>query len=96
MLDLRSGIIVGWSMNHRQTPDLVLKAVLMAVWQREERTPVILHSDRGCQFTSSEYQRFLKSHNLVCSMSAVGSCADNAAMEGFFGMLKRERIKRRI
>ena len=48
------------------------------------------------QFTSGEYQRFLKGHNLVCSMSAVGSCADNAAMEGFFGMLKRERVHRRI
>ncbi len=56
---------------------------------------MILHSDRGCQFTSDEYQRFLTGHNLVCSMSAVGSCADNAAAEGFFGILKRERVNRR-
>ena len=96
VLDLYSGVIVGWSMSHRQTRDLVMQAVLMALWQREDRTPVVLHSDRGCQFTSGEYQRFLKGHNLVCSMSAVGSCADNAAMEGFFGMLKRERVYRRI
>ena len=67
----------------------------MALWQREDRTPVILHSDRGCQFTSDEYQRFLRGHNLICSMSAVGSCADNAAAESFFGMLKRERVNRR-
>jgi len=67
----------------------------MALWQREDRSPVILHSDRGCQFTSGEYQRFLKGHNLICSMSGVGSCADNAAMEGFFGLLKRERVNRR-
>ena len=95
VLDLYSGIIVGWSMSHRQTRDLVLQAVLMALWQREDRSPVILHSDRGCQFTSGEYQRFLDGHNLVCSMSAVGSCGDNAAMEGFFGLLKRERVNRR-
>jgi putative transposase len=94
--DLYSDIIVGWSMSHRQTRDLVLQAVLMALWQRQDRSPVILHSDRGCQFTSGEYQRFLKGHNLICSMSDVGSCADNAAMEGFFGMLKRERVNRRI
>lgn len=94
--DLYSGIIVGWSMSHRQTRELVLQAVLMALWQREDRSPVILHSDRGCQFTSGEYQRFLKGHNLICSMSGVGSCADNASMEGFFGMLKRERVNRRI
>jgi len=94
--DLYSDVIVGWSMSHRQTRELVLQAVLMALWQREERSPVILHSDRGCQFTSGEYQRFLKGHNLICSMSAVGTCADNASMEGFFGMLKRERVNRRI
>ena len=93
--DLHAVIVVGWSMGPYQTRDLVLQAVLMALWQREDRSPVILHSDRGCQFTSGEYQRFLKGHNLVCSMSAVGSCADNAAMEGFFGMLKRERVNRR-
>lgn len=74
---------------------MVLQAVLMALWQRKKDRPVILHSDRGCQFTSDEYQRFLKDHGLICSMSAVGSCADNAAVEGFFGMLKRERVNRR-
>lgn len=96
VVDLHSGIVVGWSMSHRQERQLVIQAVLMALWQREDRSPVILHSDRGCQFTSDEYQRFLKGHNLICSMSAVGSCADNAAAESFFGMLKRERVNRRI
>jgi len=95
VVDLYSGIIVGWSMSPRQERQLALQAVLMALWQREERSPVILHSDRGCQFTSEEYQQFLKGHNLICSMSAVGSCADNAAAEGFFGLLKRERVNRR-
>lgn len=95
VIDLYSGIVVGWSMSHRQTRDLVIQAVLMALWQRKSQEPVILHSDRGCQFTSDEYQRFLKGHNLIGSMSAVGSCADNAACEGFFGMLKRERVNRR-
>lgn len=95
VVDLYSGLIVGWSMSHCQERQLVLQAVLMALWQREAHTPVILHSDRGCQFTSDEYQRFLKGHNLICSMSAVGSCADNAAAESFFGVLKRERVNRR-
>ena len=95
VVDLYSGIVVGWSMSHRQERQLVIQAVLMALWQREDRALVILHSDRGCQFTSDEYQRFLKGHNLICSMSAVGSCADNAAAESFFGMLKRERVNRR-
>jgi putative transposase len=95
VLDLYSRRVVGWSMSARQDRQLVLQAVLMALWQRTDRSPVILHSDRGCQFTSDEYQRFLKGHQLRSSMSAVGSCADNAAAESFFGMLKRERVNRR-
>jgi putative transposase len=56
---------------------------------------VILHSDRGSQFISGDYQRFLRDNTLVCSMSAVGHCGDNAACEGFFGVLKRERVAHR-
>ena len=74
---------------------MVIKAVLMACWQRPDREPLVLHSDRGTQFTSGEYQRFLADHNILSSMSAVGHCADNAAAEGFFGMIKRERVRRR-
>jgi putative transposase len=88
VVDLFSGRVVGWSMSARQDRHLVLQAVLMALWQRKDRSPVILHSDRGCQFTSDEYQQFSKGHRLLSSMSAVGSCADNAAAEGFFGLLK--------
>jgi putative transposase len=95
VVDLYSGRVVGWSMSARQDTQLVLQAVLMALWQRRDRTPVVLHSDRGCQFTSEGYQRFLKGHRLQSSMSKVGSCADNAAAEGFFGLLKRERVNRR-
>jgi putative transposase len=94
VLDLYSGLVVGWSMSPRQDRQLVVQAVLMALWQRPTRTPVILHSDRGCQFTSEEYQRFLEAHHVIGSMSAVGSCADNAAAESFFGVLKRERVNR--
>jgi putative transposase len=94
VLDLYSGLVVGWSMSPHQDRQLVVQAVLMALWQRPARTPVILHSDRGCQFTSEEYQRFLEAHQVTCSMSAVGSCADNAAAESFFGVLKRERVNR--
>jgi len=94
VLDLYSGLVVGWSMSPQQDRQLVVHAVLMALWQRPACTSVILHSDRGCQFTSEAYQRFLESHQIICSMSAVGSCADNAAAESVFGVLKRERGNR--
>ena len=95
VVDLYSGRVIGWSMSARQDRNLVIQAVLMALWQRRDRNPVVLHSDRGCQFTSDEYQRFLKGHQIRSSVSAVGTCADNAAAESFFGILKRERVNRR-
>ena len=64
---------------------MVIRAVEMAVWQRQGKVPVVLHSDRGSQFTSGDYQRYLGNNRLVSSMSAVGHCGDNAACEGFFG-----------
>ncbi|MBF0647188.1 IS3 family transposase, partial [Desulfuromonas acetoxidans] len=94
VIDLFSKLVVGWSMHHRQDRQMVIRAVEMAVWQRQESNHVILHSDRGSQFRSTDYQRFLKENALVCSMSAVGHCGDNAACEGFFGVLKRERTNR--
>lgn len=68
----------------------------MALWQRKTHEElVVLHSDRGTQFTSEDYRRFLRGHNLICSMSAVVHCGHNAAAEGFLGMLKRECVNRR-
>jgi putative transposase len=95
VLDLFSKLVVGWSMHHRQDRHMVVRAVQMAVWQRTGGSETILHSDRGGQFISGTYQKFLGGNALVCSMSAVGHCADNAACAGFFGMLKRERVHHR-
>ena len=82
---------IGWRMHHRQDRKIVLNAIGMAVWQRHGERSVIVHSNRGSPFRSADYQRFLKRNTLICSMSAVGHCGDNAACEGFFGILKRER-----
>jgi putative transposase len=95
VIDLYSKVVIGWSMSQNQTTHLVIQAVLMALWQKERSKTVILHSDRGSQFTSDDYQKFLFDNNVISSMSAVGSCADNAACEGFFGVMKRERVNRR-
>lgn len=80
LLDLFSHKVVGGSMSTVQDRHLVLKAMMMACSRRPDRTPVILHSDRGSQFTSRDYLQFLKDHH-ISSMSAVGRCEDHAAME---------------
>ncbi|QQN43103.1 IS3 family transposase (plasmid) [Raoultella sp. XY-1] len=96
VVDLFSRKIIGWSMQSRMTKDIVLNALLMAVWRRNPENQVLVHSDQGSQYTSHEWQSFLKSHGLEGSMSRRGNCHDNAVAESFFQLLKRERIKKKI
>jgi putative transposase len=95
VIDLFSRRVIGWSMQGRTYADLPLQALLMAVWRRKPKTKVYVHSDQGSQFTGYEWQEFLEQHNLVPSMSRRGNCWDNAVVESFFNLLKRERIRRR-
>jgi putative transposase len=96
VVDLYSRIVVGWSMKPALARDLVLDALLMAVWRRRPRQPVIVHSDQGSQYGSDDAVRFCKDHGLIPSMSRRGNCFDNAVAESFFSSLKKERIRRRI
>jgi putative transposase len=96
VLDLFSRQVIGWSMNARMDRELAINALLMAVWRRQPKAEVIVHSDQGSQFSSHDWQSFLKTHRLVSSMSRRGNCHDNAVAESFFQLLKRERIRRRI
>ncbi|EAA0714677.1 IS3 family transposase [Salmonella enterica] len=96
VVDLFSRKVIGWSMQPRMTKEIVLNALLMALWQRNPQKAVLVHSDQGSQYTSYEWQSFLKSHGLEGSMSRRGNCHDNAVAESFFQLLKRERIKKKI
>lgn len=96
VLDLFSRRIIGWSMKSRITKDLVLDALLMAVWRRNPTRKVLVHSDQGSQYTSHDWDTFLKANDLEGSMSRRGNCHDNAVVESFFHVMKRERVKRKI
>jgi len=95
VMDLASRRIIGWSMQRTIHRDLVLQALLSAVWRRRPQQPVIVHSDQGSQYASDDWVRFCDEHNLVRSMSRRGNAYDNAAMESFFASLKKERVRRR-
>jgi transposase InsO family protein len=84
--DLFSRMVVGWSMESR----LVVDALGMAVGRRLPGEGLVAHSDRGSQYASDHYQRVLASAGIVCSMSGVGQCGDNAPVESLFGRLKCE------
>lgn len=88
--DLASNTLVGWSMANRQTTDLIINAVVMAVERRDPETPPVHHSDRGTQYTSLAFTQRLGDLGLVQSFGSTGDCYDNAAMESFWATLKRE------
>lgn len=92
VIDLWSRAVIGWSMSSRMTAQLACDALQMALWRRKRPGNVIVHTDRGGQYCSANYQALLKRHNLHGSMSAKGSCYDNACAESFFHSLKVECI----
>jgi putative transposase len=91
VLDLFSRQIVGWSLSNRMTKKLIINALLMAIWRRRPAPGLIFHSDRGSQYCSTDFQKMLKTHKMVSSMSRKGNCWDNSVAESFFGSMKTER-----
>jgi putative transposase len=88
--DLFSRMVVGWSMAETMESRLVVDALEMATRRRLPGEGLLAHSDRGSQYASDHYQRVLAAEGIVCSMSRVGQCWDNAPVESFFGRLKCE------
>ncbi|UTW43960.1 IS3 family transposase [bacterium SCSIO 12844] len=88
VVDLFSRKVVGLAMSQRITADLVLRAVNQAVKRRQPDSGLILHSDRGSQYTSRVYHQLTKKHRIRLSMSSTVNCYDNAVAESFFHTLK--------
>lgn len=95
VLDLFSRKVVGWAMAPSMPAELVCAALRMAIQQRQPAPGLIVHSDRGSQYASAQYQALLTEHGFVCSMSRTGNCWDNAVAERFFLNLKMERVWQR-
>jgi putative transposase len=96
VVDLFSRAVVGWSMQSTMSRELVIQALLSAVWRRKPKRNVMIHSDQGSQYGSRDYLDFMRDHNLEPSMSRRGNCWDNAVAESFFATLKKHKIRQRI
>lgn len=96
VLDLYSRRVVGWSMKARMTSDLVMDALMMAIWRRGPSEKLMHHSDQGSQYTREAFQRLLCDQGIECSMSRKGDCWDNSPTESFFSSLKTERVDRKM
>ena len=95
VIDLFSRRVVGWSMSTSMTAQLVIDALLMAIWRRGKPNALLHHSDQGSQYTSEQFRLLLEDNGVNCSMSRSGNVWDNAAMESFFSSLKTERTARK-
>ena len=94
VLDLFGRKVVGWSIGSSLATELVSDALRQAIENRRpEGEKLLHHSDRGCQYTSDNYQQTLRTLGIECSMSRTGNCYDNAVMERFFWSLKHEWTK---
>lgn len=94
VMDLCTRKIVGWCAAERMTKELVLGALNMAYERQQPDEGLIHHSDRGVQYASVEYRQELAKFKMIGSMSRKGNCYDNASMESFHSVLKKELIHR--
>jgi putative transposase len=90
VMDLYGRPIVGWAMTSHMKTELVSSALKQAIGRTGASKGCIVHSDRGVQYASKDYQELLRKHEFVCSMSRKGNCYDNSPMESFWGKLKTE------
>jgi len=95
ILDLHSRRVIGWAISNRMKKDLAIRALNMAIALRWPPKECIHHTERGSQYCSHDYQKILRKHGLIASMSGKGNCYDNSAVESFFKSLKAELIWRR-
>ena len=90
VMNLRSRIVLGWSLSTSMSQELVISALKKAIDTGTETKNTIHHSDRGSQYCSKRYQKLLALFGFKVSMSRPGKCHDNAVVESFFGCFKRE------
>jgi len=94
ILDLFTRRAVGSATSATNDTELALEALDRAVRQRQPRSGLLHHSDRGSPYASERYRAALSGHGMVASMSRKSDCRDNAVAERFFSTLKAELTER--
>jgi transposase InsO family protein len=95
VIDLASRRVVGWATADHLRTDLIEDALRQAVASRRPPAGVVFHSDRGCQYTSTQFASVAEELGVRLSVGRRGQCWDNAVSESFFVTIKKELIHRR-
>lgn len=93
ILDCYDGMIVGFKADDNMKAELCIEAFQRACGTHQA-SGMVLHSDRGSQYTSNAFRTVLTAAGAIQSMSGTGRCYDNARMESFFATLKKEKLYR--
>ena len=96
VIDCHTKAVIGWAMDDNYRTPLISAAIDMAARNHTLAPKAIFHSDRGSNYTSSEFAATLKRHDLRQSVGRTGICYDNAMAESFFAALKNERVHRTV
>jgi len=91
-IDLFSRLIVGWDLSGSLERHSSIRALNKAIMRRRPSSGLMIHSDRGVQYASSDFRAVLQKHGFIQSMSRKGNCWDNAVAESFFHTIKTQMI----
>ena len=94
VMDLFSRKIIGWHLSDNLSTEGVLRAISKAKANRKLTQPVVIHSDRGCQYVSQKYIEATPAAQFIRSYSHKGTPWDNACIESFHALIKREWLNR--
>jgi transposase InsO family protein len=94
VIDCHTKAVIGWAMADNYKTPLIEAAIEMAARNHRLAADAIFHSDRGSNYTSTQFAKTLKKHKLRQSVGRTGICYDNAMAESFFAALKNERVHR--
>lgn len=92
-IDLYSRKVIAWGLFENQKTDKIISVLKQAIKKRNPSPGLICHSDKGAQFRSKDYRKFLKINNLIFSYTSLNhSCDENATQESFHASLKKEHL----
>jgi len=94
VIDCHTKAVVGWAIDDNYKTPLISAAIRMAARNHDLVPNAIFHSDRGSNYTSTEFAAVLQSLDIRQSVGRTGICYDNAMAESFFAVLKTERVHR--
>lgn len=92
VMDLYDRKIIGYAYGKHMTADLALEAVKNACLNVKNTEGIIIHSDLGSQYTSDLFESYLKKRGFIHSFSRKGNPYDNACIESFHSVMKKEEI----